>query len=271
MITALQAIDREYILPNMGALPENTLTLMTPNGRFLEAYFAGLNTQMARELLWQEYPTDQRGSYFRVFWARDDAIGAHDATDIEEMQLWSAALGQNGAAAGKPLVLVIRSELLRKFPNTLVYAQPAKFVSGGRTIDLDAAPVYPSFHATLDPDVFLIGFGLTEDQARGGTTDPGVYFVLAERPGQVRFGLDDTTPGTDLSTWDDLSWAALSGSSTYIQITANTPVPSSPSPGVWNTTSADMATILFRSPTMYARHASNMLPPAPIPSAGGTA
>ena len=35
----------------------------------------GLNHEMARELLWREYPTDQRGSYFRQFW--DTAIAIH--------------------------------------------------------------------------------------------------------------------------------------------------------------------------------------------------
>ena len=28
----------------------------------------GLNHEFARELLWREFPTDQRGSYFRQFW-----------------------------------------------------------------------------------------------------------------------------------------------------------------------------------------------------------
>ena len=28
----------------------------------------GLNHEFGRELLWREYPTDQRGSYFRQFW-----------------------------------------------------------------------------------------------------------------------------------------------------------------------------------------------------------
>ena len=29
---------------------------------------AGLNHEMSRELLWNNYPSDQRGSYFRQFW-----------------------------------------------------------------------------------------------------------------------------------------------------------------------------------------------------------
>ncbi len=28
----------------------------------------GLNYEFGRKLLWREYPTDQRGSYFRQFW-----------------------------------------------------------------------------------------------------------------------------------------------------------------------------------------------------------
>ena len=38
------------------------------NNRFIEAYLVGLNHEMARELLWREYPTDQRGTYFSSFW-----------------------------------------------------------------------------------------------------------------------------------------------------------------------------------------------------------
>ena len=38
------------------------------NERFIEAYLAGAQSRVLRELLWREYPTDQRGSYFRQFW-----------------------------------------------------------------------------------------------------------------------------------------------------------------------------------------------------------
>ncbi|MCI0688950.1 MAG: hypothetical protein L0Y54_17225, partial [Sporichthyaceae bacterium] len=73
MIEPLQAMGQDYVLPNLSALPVDTLTVMTPNGRFIESYLAGLTTELARELLWREYPTDLRGSYFRVFWDRRDA------------------------------------------------------------------------------------------------------------------------------------------------------------------------------------------------------
>ncbi|MGN9778214.1 hypothetical protein ACTMS0_20975 [Micromonospora sp. H33] len=266
MVKALQRLDREHVLPNLGALPADTVTVMRPNTRFIEAYLAGLNTAMARELLWQEYPTDQRGSYFRVFWSRSDALADRTGTDVAELPAWTAPLGSNGTAAGAPLVLVIRSELLRKFPGTVVYAQAARATATGRTLDLAAPPVHPAFHASLDPDVTLVGFPLSVDQLRGRVatgTDPGhpgMYFVLAERPGQVRFGLDPTAPPGGLRTWDDLSWANLAGVADHLVLAGNSPVPAETSAGVWAATSADLAAILFRSPVMYARHGSDMLP-----------
>ena len=45
---------------------------METNQRFVEAYMVGLNYEFARKLLWREYPTDQRGSYFRQFWSVGD-------------------------------------------------------------------------------------------------------------------------------------------------------------------------------------------------------
>jgi hypothetical protein len=300
MFTALAALDQEYILPNLGQIPADTLTLMRPNGRFIEAFFAGLNTEMARELLWREYPTDQRGSYFRRLWSRADALDGILPYDINPMPEWTAALGGNSPTSGAPMVLVMRSELLRKFPNTVVYAQPAVFAGPGRQLNQTAAPIFPIFHASLDPDVTLLGFAISEEKARGRTAtatdpgDPGVFFVLKERPGQIRFGLDLTAPAGGLRTWEDLWWGQLSGAPpttptgatpaagagpAYIELAAsapppNAPVPSAPPPGtrvstpagsadatpLWAATSADMAAILLRSPVMYARHASDLLP-----------
>lgn len=37
-----------------------------PRYRLPKSYMVGLNHEFARELLWREYPTDQRGSYFRL-------------------------------------------------------------------------------------------------------------------------------------------------------------------------------------------------------------
>ncbi len=259
MFEELRRIDRNLVLPNAGDLPAETITLMQTNARFIEAYLAGLNTEMGRELLWREYPTDQRGSYFRVFWDRRDALAGLAPHDVDELTSWIKPLGDNTLTGSTPLVLVLRSKLLRKFPNVVVYAQRATTATGPRTLDASAAPLFPLFTATLEPDIALYGFNLDPVAARGTAPDPGWFFVLKERPGQTRFGLDATQPA-GFQTWDDLWWGQLTASADHVAVSANGALqPSTTSPGVWGATAADMAAILFRSPVMFARHASDLL------------
>ena len=261
MFEELRRLDRNLVLPNAGELPSETITLLATNPRFIEAYLAGLNTEMARELLWREYPTDQRGSYFRVFWDRRDALAGPAPCDVDELTSWTKPLGGNTKTGSTPIVLVLRSELLRKFPHVVVYAQPALEQGGVRALDQTAAPLYPIFTGSLDPDIALYGFSLDPVVAKGSPNAPGWFFVLKERPGQARFGLDATAPRTGFRTWDDLWWGQLAGSDDYVNMTVTgTLQPSTTSPGTWAASAADMAAILLRSPVMYARHASDMLP-----------
>ncbi len=64
----LRDLSQEHILPGLENVPQNTVGLLQTNRRFIEAYMMGLNHEMASELLWREFPTDHRGSYFRSFW-----------------------------------------------------------------------------------------------------------------------------------------------------------------------------------------------------------
>ena len=64
----LSQIADDYFVPNLKLIPNNTISLMKTNQEFIESYFVGLNHEFARELLWNEYPTDMQGSYFRQFW-----------------------------------------------------------------------------------------------------------------------------------------------------------------------------------------------------------
>ena len=68
MYRPLRDISSEFLVPNLDLIPNNTISLMETNQRFIETYMVGLNHEMACELLWREFPTDQRGSYFRQFW-----------------------------------------------------------------------------------------------------------------------------------------------------------------------------------------------------------
>src|SRR5690606_6406107 len=66
----------------------------------------------------------------------------------------------------------------------------------------------PLYEARVKPDIYFFGFDLTEDEARGDDTvddDPGWFFVIKERPGEPRFGLDIEREGA-IQIWGDLAW-----------------------------------------------------------------
>src|SRR6185503_11073415 len=62
MYRRLTDISDEAFLPNLKFIENNTISLLKTNPKFIESYMVGLNHEMGRELLWREYPTDQRGS-----------------------------------------------------------------------------------------------------------------------------------------------------------------------------------------------------------------
>ena len=64
----LARLDPERFLPGVGEIPDEAITLLETNPRFVEALLVGLNDEMNRELLWRAFPTDQRGTPFRRFW-----------------------------------------------------------------------------------------------------------------------------------------------------------------------------------------------------------
>jgi hypothetical protein len=313
MYKPLAAISPELFLPHIDLIAPNSMTLLEPNQRFIEAYMVGLNHEMARELLWREYLTDQRGSYFRQFWDVSLALPPQPTPDdrerlrdIPEIHTWGPAsdLGTHDAHASQGqtarLVLVIRGELLKRYPTAVIYAQKAQWhrradhsidVSANREL-VELTPAEeeslppdkirkPLFEAKVDPDIYFLGFDLAALQARGGTQatdDPGWFFVIKERPGEPRFGLDDLPEGETqlLVNWNDLAWKHVDMAPGQVihltkTVTFNaTSDPANPedkpepedaqakwSPG---TNAAELAYILYRVPVLVAVHASRMLP-----------
>ena len=126
MYKPLKDISSELLLPNINLIPPNSVTLLETNPPFIEAYMVGLNHEFARELLWREYPTDQRGSSFRQFWdvteqlaaaSGDPELAKEKLRDITKIHTWApvSVLGahNNRHPAGNSgivtdLVLVIR-------------------------------------------------------------------------------------------------------------------------------------------------------------------
>ncbi len=282
---ALANISSELMLPNVQLIPMDTFSLLEVNQRFIESYLVGLNHEMARELLWREFPTDQRGSYFRSFWDDTDNLETtYPPPDIELLTKMAEPLGQN-IPEGRPIpppnpedphvVFVIRSELLKKFPNALVYIQKAGKVTAPRGLtthtDFEHRRM-PIFQAKINPEISFFGFPISATEAMGSETDPGWFFVVQERPGEPRFGLDITAEqeGSTIDTigeWNDLAWTHLGtepGQFLRVSGDVQPPLPlppesGSPSKYTWGYNSAHMAGILLQLPFRAAVHATDML------------
>ena len=54
----------------------------------------------------------------------------------------------------------------------------------------------PVYEAKIEPDIYLLGFALDAEMARGKDGDLGWFFVIKEGPGDPRFGVDEAQPGT---------------------------------------------------------------------------
>jgi hypothetical protein len=304
MYKPLRDISNELLIPNLDLIPNNTITLLETNPRFIEAYMVGLNHELARELLWREYPTDQRGSYFRQFWevreivnrsSKDPKALEEERRDITELHTWrrSSALGTHEnrdlPTGDEPkdrrrLVLVVKGDLLKKYPTAVIYAQKAEWVDDLK----DASPPRrkirvldesdpaknlkePIFKAEIEPDLRFLGFDLTAQQAKGNpkpppdADDPGWFFVIQERPGEPRFGLDiaDSTPPIP-TEWNELAWNHLGDPESIkgidLAIIPATNITEGPDKDIeWGVNAADMAYILYQVPVMVAIHADEML------------
>lgn len=296
MYRPMRDISSELLVPNLNLISNNTISLMETNQRFIEAYMVGLNHEMGSELLWREFPTDQRGSYFRQFWDVGDAVNRNpdktaaqieeELLDITKLHTWerSTALGNHENrplpdAGEARLVLVVRGDLLKKYPTTVIYAQQAKWSKDdeGRDVrELDNSnPALmikePLFKAEIEPDIYFLGFDLTATAVKGNPApavgDPGWFFVIQERPGEPRFGLDnfsDDSPET-ASNWNELAWEHLENFASLgfidfnAEIQANIPDGSTDAQFQWGRNAADMAYILYQVPVMVAFHAADML------------
>lgn len=280
MYKPLYDLSPDWILPGFGQLPQDMASLAHPNERFIEAYMTGLNDELGRTLLFNEYPTDQRGTYFRQFW---DVNGVQNpGPDINPIAAWpkTSQLGGNSARPGVDtyLVLIIRAELLRRYPNTIVYAVQAQWNSDGtRSIATSPVELHPDFQGALGSGAGFWAFKLTTADARGSesTSGPaGWYFALQEHSSEPRFGLEPAAAAfaTSPTKWQQLAWSDLATDANalaqlqYVDLGAALPnvgAVSDPSSAKWHVDGArasDLAYITYREPARLLVHASRMIP-----------
>lgn len=204
----LERIAPEVFLPGVGVLPDDFIMAVSTNPRFVEALMLGANHEMGRELLWQGFPTDQRGTPLRHFWQRLDG-----ATDIDPIHQWGPRPlgGQPGSTP--MLVLLLRGQLLERFPHLSIYAYPKapndKRPGGDSPAEMDPNAIErPVLRGHLGSDITYVGFGPRirpeESELRNW------FFVLEEHMTEPRFGFDDPDgPRRQGPGWMDVDWSEV--------------------------------------------------------------
>ena len=204
----LEVIAPDVFLPGVGALPNDFIMAVKTNPRFVEALMLGANHEMGREMLWRGLPTDQRGTPFQRFWQRLDG-----KDDIEFIHTWNERPLGGQTASKEMLVLLIRGQLLERFPNLSIYAYKVVGTekrpggtspppAGDDLSEMDPAKaVVPVLQGHLARDITYVGFPILPadiDQ---------YFFIIEEHMTEPRFGFDERVDnGQNSASWQDVDW-----------------------------------------------------------------
>ena len=168
-------------------------------------------------------------------------------------------------------VILIRAELFRRYPATVVLAAPAEPDPANpgklRPVGTLASWLPPLFTVPIDVSTRAVAFAVRPEQVTVSPEDaPGWFFVLVEPPTSIRFGFDagagEGEPPPPLVTWNDLTWDAVvddrgmasARQAVQLDATAEGPVWGGPA-----ACAADVARIALQRPVRVALHASRMV------------
>jgi hypothetical protein len=225
VVERLTRLDAGWVLGGTQTLPPNSIAVLRSNPQFVEALLAGANTEMARELVWRGYPTDSMGTCLPRFWPTPvgaDGVAPDDVAPIAE---WGDRLGSNPAADQRgarreATIVVVRGDLLRRYPQTVVSAVFGTTTEQGDDLVFVKDPNRPVakelFRGPLPPDVTYVGLDVAPEELTA-SSGAGEWFVALTQPIEgPRFGLDDELLGTqgqaDPADLDDLSWQRFAAS-----------------------------------------------------------
>ncbi|MFC0678066.1 hypothetical protein ACFFGH_09445 [Lysobacter korlensis] len=198
----------EWLLPGVGALPEDSVIAVETNARFVDSLLTGLNTQLLEELRWRNIPVATGCTPLRVFWDRADTASGARVDDITGILNWGdgSDVGEPQhrppGVSGRDLVVVVRGHLFLRYPSTVVYLVTARH--GGapdfaRDPDPAAIRILPTFQGRIGADVTFFGFqGFVPDDITSH------WLVFEEPPAGYRFDNSlSSAPEADV-------WAAAS-------------------------------------------------------------
>ncbi|MFO1415281.1 MAG: hypothetical protein U1F10_15530 [Burkholderiales bacterium] len=183
----------DWLLPGVGMLPTDRVVAVQTNPVFVEAFLVGANHQTLAELRWRNVPIMAGWSPLRRFWQRP-VLPPAPTVDITPVSTWPAATALGDVAhradpaAGTQLVVVLRTELFRRYPATAVYLVSA--LGAGGTVDWSKVPapgdpgwvpIDPVLSGTIGSDVVFFGFPVPASAAADH------WLVLEEPPPGYRF------------------------------------------------------------------------------------
>ncbi len=225
----LRQYDKEWLLPGAGALEKDSVTALQTNPSFVDAYMVGINTQFMNEMRWRDLAVARDCTPLRMFWGQMnyDVAEKKRQADIQPLAVWAKAPAKDvgdlshqtiqpadpGNATGSRLVIVFRSDLFRRYPNTLVYLvkRDASMTSAQEDDLLKAPPILehteanrpnrihlgPTFIGTLTPEITFFCFDISPE-----TLDQ-YWLVLDEPPTELRFRNDHPENKTNAATYAD--------------------------------------------------------------------
>jgi hypothetical protein len=275
MYERLRALSAEYVLPGVGLVPENSVGVLSVNNAFIESFLVGANHELSREFRWREYPTELHRTWFDQFW---DA-GPETPADIEPIASWGDNTLGGNAEGGNRLVLLVKGDLVQRYPNLSVYMveaslDPKAGADHTRIATPGADVVDPDFIGELEPGIQFYGFKVPGpgrnqvDRAQhGGAKGQGWFFAFEEQLRSPRFGLDAGRPaqrGTMPDEWSQLAWGHLSAQADdeaerFVDATTSAHVSIAEGGFRWFADAATMARLTFRRPSRVLIHATAML------------
>ena len=286
----------ELLLPGYGGIPEHSVTLLNVNAAFVESYLAGLCHEMSRELAWRQFPADLRGTWFRRFWDYADNPTTPERKDISPIDRWDllTSLGENPDQPGlaqAATVVMFKSPLFRRYPETRVYLAPAVWDDAGpgddlanpfratgrprriRRADMSRPGIleFPIFEGQIGRNGAFFGFTRTAHELRGqpseGAALPG-YFVVLEQPRTApRFGLDEPPENWPIGaprSSNELSWAHFAADASALADLRHAPLAAdwkaTPVDGMtWGDSAAVMARLTCQNPVRVMIHADAII------------
>jgi len=210
----LRELSERYLLPSVDELKMDSISISQTNPVFEEAFLAGMNTEMGRELLWREYPTDERGSYFRKFWDQDTlpADFGKGYFDVKYLHKWDKQLGENHEPGkGRMLVFVVKSELMVQYPQTSLFLATVGPDPANPNHSCPKDILHPEMTGWLSDNTFMAGFYPDKLAAKDG-----VYLMFQEADKSQRFKY--STQATDRLSSDFAVNRSDSGSLWAIEV-----------------------------------------------------